>query len=401
VERRIAAVVVATMVCGAAAFLAWRAFNPGPGGTTAAPSMVADPWAGMPQGWTELPPPPEVKQGAAFAWAGGELLYWGGVRAGDDSYAPTSDGYAFDPATEGRSSIPDAPLPGKYTRTVWTGSETIFWGVEVDGREGGVAFDPATARWRVIQPSPHQPAWSGVLVWTGSELIQWGGGRPGDPENTQGAAYDPGTDTWRMIAEAPIGLNLASGVWTGREMIVFGSLLDNRNVADTEHAVGAAYDPATDTWRTISPSDLSPQASAAVWMDDRMIAYDYVLGVEEYLPDVDAWRELPKVPLDAGECYPDAVATDSRLFAWYCGQAAVFDLSSQTWRLVGGGMTGATIQANGATYKLWRFASVAPAGDVIVFAAEGITVTKSGEPCYGCSGSPTSFWLYRPSGAGS
>jgi hypothetical protein len=149
-----------------------------------------------------------------------------------------------------------------------------------------------------------------------------GGGRPGDPEYTQGAAYDPGADTWRMIAEAPIGLNLASGVWTGREMIVFGSLLDNRNVADTEHAVGAAYDPATDTWRTISPSDLSPQASAAVWMDDRMIAYDYVLGVEEYLPDVGAWRELPKVPLDAGECYPDAVATDSRLFAWYCGQGA-------------------------------------------------------------------------------
>jgi len=64
-------------------------------------------------------------------------------------------------------------------------------------------------------------------------------------------------------------------------------------------------------------------------------------------------------------------------------------------------MTGATIQANSATYKLWRFASVGPAGDVIVFAAEGITVTKSGEPCYGCSGSPTSFWLYRPSGAGS
>jgi hypothetical protein len=104
----------------------------------------------MPQGWTELPPPPEIKQGAAFAWAGGELLYWGGVRAGDDSYAPTRDGYAFDPATEAWRSIPDAPLPGKYTREVWTGSETIFWGIDVDGREGGVAFDPATERWRVI-----------------------------------------------------------------------------------------------------------------------------------------------------------------------------------------------------------------------------------------------------------
>jgi hypothetical protein len=397
VKGRIAVVVVATMVCGAAALLAWRAFNPEGGGTASAPSSVADPWAGMPQRWTELPPPPEVKQGTAFAWTGGELLYWGGVRPGDDSYAPTRDGYAFDPTTGEWRSIPDAPIPGKYTKTVWTGSEAIFWGVEVDGREGGgVAFDPATERWRVIQSSPHQPAWGGVLVWTGTELIQWGGGRPGDPENTQGAAYDPGSDTWRMIAEAPIGLNLASGVWTGREMIVFGSLLDNRNVADTDHAVGAAYNPAIDTWRTISPSDLSPQASAAVWMGDRMIAYDYVLGAEEYLPDADTWRDLPKLPLDAGECYPDAVVTDSRLFAWYCGQAALFDLSSQTWQPVGGGMIEATIEANGATYKLWRFASLAPAGGVIVFAAEGITVTKSGEPCYGCSGSPTSFWLYRP-----
>ncbi|HET6713019.1 MAG TPA: hypothetical protein VFI59_04830 [Actinomycetota bacterium] len=41
-------------------------------------------------------------------------------------------------------------------------------------------------------------------------------------------------------------LNLAAGVWTGEEMIVFGSLLDGRNIASTQTAVGALYDPKFD-----------------------------------------------------------------------------------------------------------------------------------------------------------
>ncbi len=400
-RRRMIAVLVAGVLFGASIVLVWRAFGPGDHHRAIPSPGSEDPWAGAPDGWTELPSPPEAMQGATLAWAGGDLLYWGGLNSGDDSHLPTTDGLAFDPTAGTWRPIPDSPLPGKYTKAVWTGTAVIFWGVEVGGREGGLAFDPVAESWRVIPPPPRQTASGGVLVWTGTELIEWGGGRPGDPQNTHGAAYDPRSNTWRPIAEAPVGLNLASGVWTGHEMIVFGSLLNDRNIADTDHAVGAAYDPADDTWRTIAASDLSPQASAAVWIGDRLIAYDYALRTEEYLPGSDAWRDLHDLPLEAGECYPDAIATGGRVFAWYCGQAALFDPVSDMWHEVRGGMTDATMEANGATYKLWRFAQVVPAGEVIAFAAEGITVTSSGEPCYGCAGSPTSFWVYRPSAASS
>jgi hypothetical protein len=46
--------------------------------------------------------------------------------------------------------------------------------------------------------------------------------------------------------------------------LLFGSLLNDRNIAETETSVGAAYDPSTDSWRTLPPSELSPQATSAV-----------------------------------------------------------------------------------------------------------------------------------------
>lgn len=91
---------------------------------------------------------------------------------------------------------------------------------------------------------------------------------------TKGVAYHPAGDAWRAIDRAPIGLNLASGMWTGRELLVFGSLLDGRNVADTRTSVGAAYDPLRDAWRKLSPSRLSPQATSAVWLKGRIVAWD-------------------------------------------------------------------------------------------------------------------------------
>jgi hypothetical protein len=84
------------------------------------------------------------------------------------------------------------------------------------------------------------------------------------------------------------------------------------------------------------------------------------------------------------------------VFAFYCGQVAEYDTGSSDWARVDGGLTEATIEANDKAYKLYRFASLVPAGDVVFLAAEGLTIVPSGEPCYGCPGSPTALWAYRP-----
>jgi hypothetical protein len=44
-----------------------------------------------------------------------------------------------------------------------------------------------------------------------------------------------------------------------------------------------------------------------------------------------------------------------------------------------------------ASVKLWRFADLVPADDVVFLSAQGITLNDKGVACYGCEGSPTSF----------
>ena len=343
-------------------------------------------------GWTELPQPPWSTSGGAMVWTGTELLSWGGWRDGD----AVADGYAFTPSTGAWTSLPPAPGGRTGSEAIWTGSEAIFWGGRDQQRSysDGFAFDPSTQSWTSIAPAPIPAVFGTVVVWTGTEMIVWGGGKPGGPTNVEGAAYDPSTDTWQRIPDAPIGLNSVSAVWTGNEMIVFGSLLDGGNHAATATAVGAAYDPSSDSWRELPPSDLSPQASAAVWTGDRLVAFDYLWKAEMYRPSANTWRSLPDLPFDSGECYPAGALVGAEVFAYGCGEAASLS-SDDVWRPVHGGVTEATITINAGTYKLWRFATLVPADDILFVGAEGITEYK-GSACYGCAGSPTSIWAYRP-----
>jgi N-acetylneuraminic acid mutarotase len=393
---RVVAAAVAFVVAAAGVAFAMQAFRAGE-----ARRPASDPLASISVGWSELPNPPETLSGSAVVWTGSELLSWGGYRAPDDT--DVADGYSFDPSTQKWSSLPPAPAGRTGSHAVWTGSEAIFWGGWDRQRSysDGFAFDPEKQAWRTIASGPIEASTGTVVVWTGSEMIVWGGGKPGDRSNSAGAAYDPSSDTWRPIADAPLGLNAASAVWTGTDVIVFGSLLDGGNHASTPTSVGAAYDPATDSWRELPASDLSPQAIAAVWLGDRMIAYDYGWKAESYAPSSNEWRSLPSLPFRDGECYPDGAVVGSEVFAFGCGEAATLSLGDDAWREVHGGLTDATIHANAGEYKLWRFASLVPAGEVLFLSAEGITVNQQGTPCYGCQAAPHSLWAYRPEAAAS
>lgn len=347
--------------------------------------------------WTKLPLPPQVRDGAAFVSTQSQVLAWGGCDpAIVDGCEATADGFQFDPTTRTWSALPPAPRPGAYWRGVWTGTEAIFFKVATVGRLGGVAYDPASAGWRPIRVAPISRRYPAALVWTGAEVIVWGGGRPSSDAPRQGAAYDPAADTWRRIADAPIGLNLASGMWTGEEMLVFGSLLDRRNRAATKFSVGAAYQPAADEWRKLPRSNLSPQATSAVWLEGRMVAWDYEVRSQEYDPVSNRWTSRMKMPFRFDECYPDSVVVRHLVFAFFCGRAALYSVDTHTWTQLHGGPLRRTIEAHGRRYRLWRFAHLVPLREVVHLLMEGITVSKKGVPCYGCPGTPVSFWAYSP-----
>jgi hypothetical protein len=377
----------------------------------------ASPWVGYKAGWTELPKPPEVRAGAAYLWTGSEVLAWGGCepRAADDC-VPTSDGFAFDPVSDTWRAIPEAPIPGSQAGAVWTGQEAIFLGLAeetrldprvyepetgtggtIGTRLRGQAYDPATGAWRAIATAPISPRLGGVEVWTGSELIVWGGGGPESPDASNGAAYDPASDTWRRIPDSPTALNSASGMWTGKEMLVFGSLLDGRNIAATQTSVGAVYDPTTDRWHKMAPSELSPQATSSTWAGDRMVAWDYEVHSQEYDPATNDWSDPEEMPLDFDECYPESAEVNDVVFAFFCGRSALYDVATGDWHQIHGGPLEADVEAGAGSYKLWRFADLVSSEEVVLLAMEGITV-NNGEVCYGCPGSPHAFWAYRPSG---
>jgi len=119
-------------------------------------------------------------------------------------------------------------------------------------------------RWRAIPSAPIVGRIYEATVWTGRELIVAGGlshGRPVD----DGAAYDPATGTWRRIAKPPSDLGGAA-VWTGTEMITWtGNGVDGP-------VVGAVYNPRTDMWRRLPAGPLGPrEGNAVVWTGKELL----------------------------------------------------------------------------------------------------------------------------------
>ncbi|HEX6208109.1 MAG TPA: hypothetical protein VF058_07095 [Actinomycetota bacterium] len=393
VAGRLAAAVVALLVFVSSGLLLWRAFTPERNDAVGLASGALD---AIPGGWTRLPDPPEVRLGASYVWTGTELLAWGGCDPSvREECAATADGYALDPTVGRWSRLAAAPAEGAHSAAIWTGSEALF--LALDGPVRGVALDPERRAWRSIAEGPLDGRTGAIPVWTGSRVFVWGGGEA-SLSSSDGAMYDPGSDEWTVVAPSPISLNSASGVWTGDEVIVFGSLLGQGNRARTETAVGAAYDPEADAWRTLPASRLSPQATSAVWVGGRMVAWDYEPRSQEYDPGNDRWGPPIEMPFEFDECYPDSLALGDLVFAFYCGRAALYDTVGGTWEEIDGGIVEEEIWSDAYErfLKVWRFADLVPAGPVAFLAAEGITLNPKGVACYGCPGSPTSLWAFRP-----
>jgi hypothetical protein len=180
------------------------------------------------------------------------------------AYAPAQDRWRI----LTRVPTPKGCFEGSDVPT-WTGRELLLWGIS------NTAYDPATDRWRHL---PNPPAGAGgpsVVVWTGSQMIGWGGGccatSVGD-----GAIYTPATNTWRRLPPAPISARHTAGVWTGKELILLGGEAENSGGSEY-YRDGAAYDPATNSWRKLPPM---PRSRAG---DDGSTAYQAVWDGEEVL----------------------------------------------------------------------------------------------------------------------
>lgn len=277
------------------------------GGTTGQ-SLLADGAAYDPakDRWRPMAASPmTARTASAAAWTGHELLVWGG--------SDLPDGAAYDPATDKWRPLSSSPLSGRSSvATAWTGRELVVWGgVNLGGVKeltDGAAYDPGTDRWRRIATGPLAGRYAAATAWTGRELVVWGGNTLGSLVLADGAAYDPTADRWRPLPVAPVAERSAAGAtWSGREMIVWGGVgrpgaaandpltrvLEPRTTL-TLLEDGAAYDPATDRWRTLEPVPLLGRGfPVTVWADQQMILWGGLVAVAAPASASDGVRYRP------------------------------------------------------------------------------------------------------------
>lgn len=298
-------------------------------------------------------------------WTGNEMIVWGGTRSALTNVNLTS-GAAFDPSSGSWRRIADIKVDdedslGYGSMAVWTGTEMLVVGPTADRRVGGQAYNPEADTWRVIAPIPMADRdYVGAWVWTGVELLLWGGDQNYMVDD--GWSYEPAIDQWRALPPSPKPASeAAEAVWTGDEMIVWGGY-------PYEFSYGVAFNPSTDTWRTIGIEpqiyDFPRQAvedHTLTWTGGQMLLWGghggpgHTTALLGYRPSTDQWEPLEPAPIDGRERYP-AVWTGTELVIWggYATYGGIDDLESLAL-------------GDGAVYNpdsgQWRPMSPSPLGD--------------------------------------
>lgn len=294
------------------------------------------------QGWTQTRPAPvegtSPRHRVGAVWTGEQVVVWGGSTNvnGHCDHGPYDDGAAWDPATGGWDPLPAAPLSARTDAQLsWSGSEVL-----VVGGETMTATDPCHPRpvldaaaygpvpdaegaWRVLPPVP-LPAGDGVTAsgWDGSQLLVLGssGGM---------RALDPTDDTWRELPDipAPPSANLGAGgallgaqaLWTGEEWLVWATVLPAPEAWEESLEIGAALDPTTGSWRSVSTTAAPSFDEPLFWTGEVAIAFDLRANtLQMYDPESDEWRtgaESPLERLHAGEA-ATGVWTGDQLVLW-------------------------------------------------------------------------------------
>jgi hypothetical protein len=310
------------------------------GGEDARPPVISTvPHPELPDGWQTLDSGPLVpREGAAVVWTGDELVVWGG--ASTETGRAHRDGAAYDPATGDWRMMAAPPVErGGLVGGAWTGEEVLVWSTETDGEADDLppwtvlAWNPTTDAWRRAggrcdrgpfstcpTERPARPWGTGVLepVWTGTEVV----------DIAIGAAYDPARDLWRTLPERPILGDPQAVVWAGDRVVV---LIANRSDASypAGEAVGLTYDPSTDSWEALAPTGVGETAVDLTWDGEQVVALDYDMQAATYRPGEDEWVPLPPVPLRFYECSPEVTAVAGTVLAQYCSGDALLTPSRQ------------------------------------------------------------------------
>lgn len=132
-----------------------------------------------------------------------------------------------------------------------------------------------------------------VVISTGTEMLVWGGVvnygdipfdvDPDDYSTTTptnfGAAYNPATDSWRSLStvRAPSPRQGANAVWTGTKMLVQGGANDSNTGSEVFYRNGGLYDPVADSWTAVANAPnawaVNSFGASVVWTGSKAIFF--------------------------------------------------------------------------------------------------------------------------------
>ena len=106
---------------------------------------------------------------------------------------------------------------------VFGGAKTDVIGSASDLFGDGAILDPATGIWTPL-PTTGAPAarYHHSAVWTGSEMIVFGGEGVAGAAITS-AAFDPARNTWRTLSAPPASATRPTGAWSGQLLLTFSA----------------------------------------------------------------------------------------------------------------------------------------------------------------------------------
>jgi len=290
---------------------------------------VANTWTPMTTAGAPIP-----RDAAAAIWTGSEMLVWGGYN-GDR----LRNGGRYNPQTNiwQTLSTTGAPEGAVLMSAVWTGTEMIVWGGQEPTLAGdvntGARYNPQTNSWLpVTNPQNAGARTEHAAVWTGSEMIVWGSYGPfGEPTNT-GSRYYPSTDSWlpTSMTNVPSGRYSPLAVWSGSRMIVWGGCTDG--FCHTRLNTGGRYNPATNSWQATSTVGAAEPRYwfTAIWTGTEMMVWGgcnaQVCGPGgernglnnggRYNPQTDSWQPISLTGPPSGRWLHTAVWSGSEMIVW-------------------------------------------------------------------------------------
>lgn len=169
---------------------------------------------------------------------------------------------------------------------------------------------PSGVGWTRLPDPPLAARTQSTAAWTGTEVIVAGGWEfecgptadcavPNDITFADGAAYDPATETWRPIADAPTPFAGSSGTVVDGNVYILTRECWNM---DCDPHIGLLrYQPAADVWDAYPPPPVEGEFHIAA-TDAAVIAYSQS-DENGQVPDwrfdasTETWSELPNDPL--------------------------------------------------------------------------------------------------------